>query len=145
MSTGIYFPKNFRHGAGVGARAAGDVDRRLGIEMLALGLEPVQRLARIALLEQRTVAAPADAFEQGFDVAIEPDRDGPVQHQRPRFRIDEGPAAGREDLGRSVDQPGDHPALAVAEAGFAEGREDFRDRELGRLLDLVVGIDEGNA
>ena len=48
-------------------------------------------------------------------------------------------------LGPSLEQTGDHPALAVAKIGFAEPLEDFGDRHLRAGLDLVVGVDERQA
>ena len=59
--------------------------------------------------------------------------------------IDEGAAAGRDHPGRPLDQPGDHPALAVAEMGLAEPLENLGDAQARRRLDLRVGIDEGQA
>ena len=43
---------------------------------------------------------------------------------------------------RLLDQPGDHPALAVAEIGLAESLEDLGDGHPRGFLDLLVGIDE---
>ena len=59
-----------------------------------------------------------------------------------RLGIDEGAAAGRQDMRRPLQQALDHPPLAVAERGLAEALEDLLDRAAGRGLDLVVGIDE---
>ena len=59
-----------------------------------------------------------------------------------RLGIDEGAAAGRQDMRRPLQQPLDDPPLAIAERGLAEPLEDLLDRAAGRGLDLVVGVDE---
>ena len=45
--------------------------------------------------------------------------------------------------GPSCQQPGDDAALAVAELGLAADGEDVRDGHAGGILDLVVGVEEG--
>jgi hypothetical protein len=59
--------------------------------------------------------------------------------------LHEGTAAGGDDLGRAIDQPGDHSPLAVAEMRLAEALEDVGHGHAGGGLDLVIGIDEGQA
>ena len=71
-----------------------------------------------------------------------------MQRSRISARVssfDEGAAAGRDHPRRSLDQPGDHPALAVAEMRLAEALENLGDAEPRRRLDLAVGVDEGQA
>ena len=61
---------------------------------------------------------------------------------RPGLRIHEGAAAGRQHMHGIVEQPQDHPPLALAEALLAMALEDLGDGAAGRRLDLLVGIDE---
>ena len=68
------------------------------INGVADGGEFAEHLARIAVLEQRTVAAAPDAFDQRRDVGVEPDTAAALQDQRARLVIDEGAAAGCEHL-----------------------------------------------
>jgi hypothetical protein len=59
-------------------------------------------------------------------------------------RLDEGAAAGGEhDRLAARQQAGDDAALALAEMGLAVPAEDLADRGAGRLLDLGVGVAEG--
>src|SRR6516162_4101589 len=48
-------------------------------------------------------------------------------------------------MDRIVQQAGDDPALAVAEVRLAVTGEDLRDGAARRALDLVIGVDEGEA
>ena len=57
--------------------------------------------------------------------------------------IMKGPPPVASTCGPAAQQAGDHLALAFAEIGFAVVLEDVLDRLAGRLLDLLVGIDEG--
>ena len=59
------------------------------------------------------------------------------------LRLDEGAAAGRQHLRAAVEKAADDPALAVAEIGLAVALEDLVDGGVGGLLDLAVGVDEG--
>ena len=103
----------------------------------------VERLARIAAAQQRAGVAPPDPVGEHRGIGIEPDRQRRFEDQRARLVVDEGAAAGRDHLGRAVDQPGDHAALPVAEMRLAEALEDIGDRHAGRRLDLLIGIDKG--
>src|SRR4029453_12647100 len=97
----------------------------------------------------RPIALARDAFDQGLDIAVEPDRDAALEDQRAGLGIDEGTAAGGDDLAGPrpplLDQPRDPPPLARTEECFAVARKDFRDRHLRGLLDRLVGVDEGVA
>ena len=61
------------------------------------------------------------------------------------LRLDEGAAAGRQHLRGAVEEALDDAALAVAEIGLAVAVEDLVDGGVRRLLDLAVGVDEGQA
>ncbi|PAV92941.1 hypothetical protein WR25_04462 [Diploscapter pachys] len=104
---------------------------RLGIDRVADRGELGQHRARVLAAQQRPGVAPADALGEH------------VRDQSPRLGIDEGAAAGRDHLWRAVDQPGDDAAFAVTEIGLAEAFEDLGDGHARRLLDRVVGVDEG--
>src|SRR3546814_4841025 len=95
---------------------------RLGIDGVADRGEFAEHLAWVAILEQRAVAAPADALDEGRDVGVEPQRQAVLQDQCACLVVDEGAAAGREDQWPTRAQPRDHPALAIAEMSFAEAR-----------------------
>ena len=57
--------------------------------------------------------------------------------------IHEGAAAGREHLWTRAQKALDDAALAVAEVGLAMVGEDLGDAFSRRLLDFLVGVDEG--
>src|SRR3546814_19205268 len=52
---------------------------RLGIDGVADRGEFAEQLAWVAILEQRAVAAPADALDEGRDVGVEPQRQAVLQ------------------------------------------------------------------
>src|SRR5690606_6126929 len=132
-------------GLAVRAGIAHDLYRRLRIGGFALDLEPGDDLGGIAVAQQRTGVLARHAFDQGRDVAVEPDRDTLAVDQLAGVRLHEGAAAGRDDARSAVEQPCNHAPLAVAEVRFAEALEDFRDGHLRGLLDLLVGVSEGQA
>ncbi len=96
----------------------------------------------IAGLEQRAVAALADAAHEQRQLRLQPDRNAALGDGGPRLRVHEGAAAGRQHLRARAQQPREHLALAFAEVGLAVVGEDVVDALAGRLLDLLVGIDE---
>ena len=118
---------------------------RLGVERVAHGRERFEQGRRLAVLEQGPGVSAGDSLRQSRDIGVEPDCDAFLEDQRPRARVDEGAAAGRNHLGRAADQPGDHAPFAVSEARLAEPFEHLGDIMLGDPLDLLVGIDEGEA
>src|SRR3546814_7562511 len=91
-------------------------------------------LARIAVLEQRAVAAAADALDECRNVGIEPDGQAVLQDQCARLVVDEGTAAGGQDERPAGEQPRDHPALALAKIALAKAREDVGDGHAGGAL-----------
>jgi hypothetical protein len=52
-------------------------------------------------------------------------------------------ATGRKHLGTVSEQPGDHLALALTKIGLAVLGKDLADGRAGSLLDLGIGVDEG--
>ena len=54
----------------------------------------------------------------------------------------EGAAAGGEHRRPAVEQPRDHPRLAIPEMRLAMGFENVRYRHAGRRLDLGIGIEK---
>src|SRR3546814_6605677 len=82
--------------------------------------EFAKHLARIAVLEQRAVAAAADALDECRNVGIEPDGQAVLQDQCARLVVDEGTAAGGQDERPAGEQPRDHPALALAKIALAK-------------------------
>ena len=94
------------------------------------------------LFQQRPVVAPAGAFEQQFEIGPQPD-DGPFRREIPaRLFVHEGAAAGGHHRRLPLQQPGDHPPLAVPEIGLAVFLENILDGTAGGELDFVVGVDE---
>src|SRR3546814_14838311 len=73
-----------------------DAQMRLGIDGVADRGEFAEHLAWVAILEQRAVAAPADALDEGRDVGVEPQRQAVIQDQFACRVVDEGADAGRE-------------------------------------------------
>src|SRR3546814_15824280 len=90
-----------------------DADMRLGIDGVAGRGEFAEHLPRIAVLEQRAVAAPRDALNQCRNIGVEPDRQAVLQDPRARLVIDEAPAAVREDMTLPREQPPTLPAFPV--------------------------------
>ena len=46
-------------------------------------------------------------------------------------------------MGWAVEQAGDDAAFALPEGGFAMPLEELFDRAAGRVLDFLIGVDEG--
>src|SRR3546814_15450741 len=88
---------------------------RLGIDGVAHRGEFAKHLARIAVLEQRAVAAAADALDECRNVGIEPDGQAVLQYQGARLVVDRGTAAGSPDERPAGEDPPDHPASRSAE------------------------------
>src|SRR2546430_4054802 len=63
---------------------------------------------------------------------------------RSGIRIDEGAAAGRQHLRAALQQARDHARLASAEFRLATDRENIGDGHARGLLDLRIGIHEGD-
>ena len=91
------------------------------------------------------MSSPPDAVEQDIEIGAQPHGQCLGTHQRPRLGVHIGAAAGRQHMRRFVEQAGDDAALAGAELGLAVFLEELADRAAGRMLDLVVGIDERQA
>ena len=91
------------------------------------------------------MAAPPYPVEQHVELGAQPHRHRLGAHQRPRFGVEIGAAAGRQDVRRPVQQALDDAALAGAELGLAEAVEELRDGAARGTLDFVVGVDERQA
>lgn len=87
--------------------------------------------------------AAANPSGERLDVRVQPDRNAPLEHQRPGRGVGESSAAGRDHMRRTLQQAGYHQPLAVAEMILAEPFENLSDAETRRFLDLLVRIGEG--
>ena len=118
----------------VRAGAARHVDRRLGIERFALGLEPGDDLAA-GRHARATGACPCAATRStSVSTSLSSHTAMPrCEDQRARVRLRESAAAGRDHARPAVHQPRDHAPLAVAEIGFAEALEDLGHTSSARL------------
>jgi len=93
----------------------------------------------------RSVAA-RDTAQQQIEIGAQPDGDRPLADQRPGARIHEGAAARCQHMNRIVEQPGDDAgARRRGNSRLAMALEDLRDGASRRALDLMIGIDEGQA
>jgi len=128
-------------------RAVARFDRQVGegVGRAALFEQLAQRRLGVVGAQQRPVRALAHTAQQGLELRLQPHRHAALGDAPARLLVEEGAAAGRQHLGAVVEQTGDHPALAVAKIRLAEPLENLGDRQLGAGLDLVVGVDEGQA
>ena len=115
------------------------------VDRAALFEQPAEGLLGIGGAQQRPVRALAHPAQQHLEIGLQPYRDAGLADALARRLVEEGAAAGRQNLGPLDEQPRDHPALALAKIGFAEALENLRDRHLRARLDFGVGIDEGQA
>jgi hypothetical protein len=77
-------------------------------------------------------------------LGLEPDGDAALADAGAGVGVHVGAAAGRQHLRRRVvEDAGDDAHFAGAEIGLAVLVEDLGDRQVRRLLDLGVGVDEG--
>ena len=113
------------------------------IDRLALAEQAVDGAFGIGGLQQRPVGAPPHPAHDHLGIGLEPDRDRLVADTVARLLAHEGAAAGRDHRRAAVEQPRDHPRLAVAEMRLAMGLENVGDRHARRGLDLGIGIDKG--
>ena len=121
-------------------QVGGPVDRLARFEQTADGRD------RILGLQQRPVGAALDALHDDVDIRLEPDRDRLVADAVAGLLAHEGAAAGGDHGRAAIEQPRDHPRLAVAEIRLAMGREDFRNGHTGMgRLDLDIGVEKRQA
>ena len=125
------------------AREHGHV--REGVGRIAFVQQAPQRSFGIGGLEERPVRPLADAPHEHVGFGLEPDRNAGSRDARARILGHEGPAARGEHLGAFDEQPRDHPAFAEPEFGLPVLGEDLGDRHARGILDLDVGIGEGQA
>ena len=119
-------------------------DRDVGvlIDRLALLDQAPDGGGGIGGLQQRAVGAPLHPLHDDIGIGLEPDRDRLVADTVAGLLAHEGAAAGRQHRRAAVEQPRDHPRLAVPEMRLAMGLEDIRDRHAGRRLDLGIGVEK---
>ena len=119
-------------------------DREIGalIDRLALLDQAPDGGGGIGGLQQRTVGAALHPAHDDIGIGLEPDRDRLVADAAAGLLAHEGAAAGREHGRTAVEQPRDHPRLAVPEMRLAMGFENVRDRHAGRRLDLGIGVEK---
>src|SRR5579859_4552099 len=80
---------------------------------------------------------------QEIEIGPQPDRDAALADERPRLRIHESAAAGREHVHGVTEEPGNHLTLTLPEDRLAASLEDLLDGLAGSRLDLAVGVDKG--
>ena len=122
-------------------------DREIGapVDRLARFEQAADGRCRVRGLQQRPVGAAPDALHDHVDVGLEPDRDRLVADAVAGLLAHEGAAAGGDHGRAAVEQPRDHPRLAIPEIRLAMGFENIRDRHAGRRLDLDIGIEKRQA
>ena len=128
----------------MGPVAAVDDDVGLGVDGIALGDQLAEHLALVVILQERPVVAAGGAPDQEFELGPQPHRHPFLADSLARDGVHEGTAAGGQYVHRTVEQARDHAPLAVAKRGLAMDLEDILDRAARGLLDLGVGVDEGN-
>ena len=119
-------------------------DRQVGllINRLAFPDQALDGRGRIGGLQQRTVGAALDPAHDDVGIGLEPDRNRLVADAVAGLLAHERAAAGRQHAGPAIEQPRDHPRLAVPEMRLAMGLENVRDRHPGRGLDLGIGVEK---
>ncbi len=137
--------ENLGRGGVGGFVVAIDDEVGLGIDGVADLDELAEDLGRVAVGEERAVAARRDAADEGGERAAEPDGDASLADGVAGGAVHEGAAAGGKHDGVASEKAADDPALAVAEFGFAEAGEEFGDGAAGGELDFGVGVAEGQA
>lgn len=125
---------------GLVARVNNDVG--LGIKRVALVHQATHDPFGIVIVQERPVGAAADAFHQGRQVGLQPDRDAAARDGPPCLRAHERTAAGGDDTRPAFKQTRDHPTLQRAEFALSIGREQVRHRHARNGLDLVIAVDE---
>ncbi len=112
------------------------------IERLALGDQALDGAGRIGGLQQRTIGPPPDPAHDDIGIGLEPDRDRLTADAVASLFAQESAAAGGDHPGAAVEQPGDHPRLAIPEVRLAMDLENVRYRHAGGLLDFGIGIEK---
>ena len=106
----------------------------------------VDAVVRGRLWEQvfeRPIGATLDALHDHVGIRLEPDRHRFLADPLPGLlALREGSAARGDDRRSAVEQPGDHPRLAIPEIGLAMCQENVRYRHAGRRLDLDIGVEK---
>ena len=120
-------------------------DRKIGepVKRATLGDQPFDGRGRIGGLQQRPVGAALDALQNYIAVGLKPDRDRLVVNPAPRFLAHAGSAAGGDDARTTLQQPRDHPRLAIAEIRLAMLRENLGHRQARmRDFDFMIGVEK---
>ena len=112
------------------------------IKRLAFGDQTFNCRSRIRGLQQRAIGAALDPAHDGVDIRLEPDRDRPEADPVAGFLAQESTAAGRKHACSAVEQPRDHPRLAIPEMRLAMGFENIGNRHPGGGLDLGIGVEK---
>ena len=101
---------------------------------MRLGIDRVARLGELAQQARGSLPASSGRWSRRATRSARVSTSASSQMAMQRSRISarvslvhEGAAAGRDHLGRALDQPRDHPPLAVAEARLAEAVENLGD------------------
>src|SRR6266852_7696346 len=88
-------------------------------------------------LQQRAVGTAPHPAHDDIGIRLEPDRDRFVANTITGLLAHEGAAAGREHGGAAVEQPRNHPRLAVPEIRLAMGFENVRYRHADSRRPMV--------
>src|SRR5260370_1299922 len=86
---------------------------------------------RVLGLQRRPVGAALHALNEDIRIRLQPDRSGLAANAMAGLFAHEGAAAGGQHGGTAVEQPRDHPRLAVPEIRLAVSRENLRNGHAG--------------
>ena len=119
-------------------------DRQIGslIDRRAFLDQTLNGRGRIGGLQQRAIGPALHPLHDDIGIGLEPDRDRPGMDAMTGLLAHEGAAAGRDHAGAAIEQPRDHPRLAVPKMRLAMGLENVRYRHPGRRLDLQIGVEK---
>src|SRR5689334_23463745 len=127
------------------AIAASDVDMRLGVGRTPLLGQLLENRLGVAVAQLGAGVAARRALSENVDRSVKPDRDRTLVEQLARGGIDIGASAGGDHSNIAFDETSDQPPLAVAKVALAVALEDFSCRIAGRVLDLSIAVDKGQA
>src|SRR5260221_3698323 len=116
------------------------MDVRFGVRRAPFFGEPFEHRLGIAVAQLRAGVAARGTLRENRHRRVEPDSDRTLIEQLAGRRINISTAAGGDDTDIALDQPGDEPALAIAEVSLAEAVEHLGGGEAGRDCDLAVAL-----
>ena len=119
--------------------------RDFTVQRIALRHELGELATGVRCLQQRAVAVVARAVPEFVDARSQVDHGATGVERCTVRRIEHGAAAGCEDHTAQSREFVDHCRLAGTESGLALDIEDDRNLDARACLDLVVGVEEGEA